>query len=151
MADALVRTGDYEQSVIHHILYCSPFGYRIHLEVHSGHRIEYPRASPPLGNRLDYQRLAPDRASVPGLALTGLRGLLQVLAQPSSETVELGMLQLAQLGVAECPSPEADLDLGFEVPRLVQRQRFQHDNPERVEPAIACGARVHPGRYPAVR
>src|ERR1019366_3277188 len=43
IADALLRAGDHEQSGVHHILYCSPFGYRIHLEIQSGSRIEAAR------------------------------------------------------------------------------------------------------------
>ncbi len=50
-------------------------------------------------------------------------GLGQVRAQPLPEPVELGVLQFAQRRVAERPAPEADLDLGLEVPPLVPREQ----------------------------
>jgi hypothetical protein len=55
------------------------------------------------------------------------------------------VLQVGQYGVAMRPAREADPDLHLEVADLVQGQRLENDDPQRVEPVVARGAGVHPG------
>ena len=72
-------------------------------------------------------------------------------AQPVAEPVELSVLQIPQLRVAERATPEADLDLRLQVAPVIQRERLQHDGPQRRQSGEPGGGRGHPGADPAVR
>jgi hypothetical protein len=79
-----------------------------------------------------------------------LRRLRHMAAQPFPEAVELGMLQVPQLRGAQCPAPEADLDLRLQVALGVQGECFEHDDMQRLEPGQPGRCRVHPRPDPAV-
>src|SRR5580658_105304 len=76
--------------------------------------------------------------------------LRQVPGQPRPEPVELAVLPVTERRIAQGPAPETDLDLRFQLPPIVNRQRLKHDDPQRAEPAAPGRAGVHPGGDPIV-
>src|SRR5262249_56333808 len=83
--------------------------------------------------------------------LTAVAGLGQMPAQPGAEPVELGVLQVPELRRAQRPAPEADLDLRLQVSPLVEGQRLEHDDPQRVEAGEPRAPGAHPPPPPPPR
>ena len=78
--------------------------------------VEHPLGAEPVDQD---EQLVGGQIDVRAVAeLAALLRLDEMPAQPVGEAVELGVLELAQRRIAQRPAPEADLDLGLEVPLI---------------------------------